>query len=117
MENITSSREVFLKSLNREQQLTMLFDMAQAARNEAARDNKEHIEIKKDMDFLKGEMRGIGMRKDKTLTTSEKVDLEFTKRNAWWVWYRDHVLGPTLSAIHTLVILAILYLAFGGKIP
>jgi hypothetical protein len=116
-DEIPTSKRVFLSSLSREEQLGTLFDWCQSLSSHKAQDTKEHFDIRKDVTFLKGEISGIGRRKDKTLTTSENIRVEINKQNAAFIWYRDHVLASTLSAVQTIIILAILYLAFGGKIP
>lgn len=118
-DDIRTSKNVFLSSLTRVEQLGMLFDMVLDARNWQASHTKHHLEnTDNDIKFMKGEIQGIGRRKNgETLTTSKKFEIEFTKRNAALIWYRDKVLAPTLSAIHTIIILAILYFVFGGRIP
>lgn len=118
MSEPSTSKQVFLSSLSREEQLGTLWDMYQAVSNRQSKDTKEHIAIKNDLHFLKGEVAGIGRRNGHpTLTTSQKIDVAITKRSAALIWYRDKVLAPTLSALHLLIVMAILYLAFGGKIP
>jgi hypothetical protein len=119
-----SSRNVFLKSLSREEQLGMLYDMAQSNRgnikSESANNKREHISMRDDIHFIKGEVEGIGRRHNNTdpsLSTSQKINQALSSRSASWIWYRDKVLAPTLAAVHTLIIMAILYLAFGGKLP
>jgi len=115
-----TSKKVFLAGLAREEQLGTLWDMCQSIRSEQASDRKERINTRNEMTYLKGEVDGIGRRngrKQVTLTTSEKIDVAITKRSVVWIWYRDRVLAPTLAAVHTIVIMAILYLSFGGKLP
>ncbi len=116
---ITVAKVSFLTQLTREEQLSTLWDLCQSNRNEQVKDKKEHVEIKKDLDFVRGEITGIGRRQNTSpsLTTSQKINTALEKRSIAWVWYRDKVLAPTLSAVHTLIIMAILYLAFGGKLP
>jgi len=115
----TTSKNVFLKSLTREEQLGTLFEWCQSNTSRQAKDIREHDGIKKEINLLKGEIQGIGRRNNinPSLTTSQKIDVLITKKNAGWIWYRDKVLAPTLSAVHTIIILYILYSAFGGKIP
>ncbi len=116
----TIAKVSFLTQLSREEQLSTLWDLCQANRNEQARDKKEHVEIKKDLDFVRGEITGIGRRQNTnpSLTTSQKINSALEKRSVAWIWYRDKVLAPTLAAVHTLIIMALLYLAFsGGKLP
>jgi hypothetical protein len=115
--NDNDQRRVFL-AMPRNEQLAMLYDMIAYNRNELATDKSDHVAMKDDIKFMKNELIGIGMRgKDDTLTTTQKFDAKFEKRAAWFIWYRDRVLAPTLSAVHTLIIMAVLYLAFGGKLP
>jgi len=119
MSDVTTSKKVFLSSLTREEQLGTLWDMCQSIRTEQATDRKERIKMREDMTYIKGEITGIARRNGNspTMTTSQKIDVAITKKSAAWLWYRDRVLAATLAAVHTLVIMAILYLAFGGKIP
>ena len=120
MTGAPTSKKVFLTGLTSEEQLGTIWDMCQSIRSEQASDRKERIDTRNEMTYLKGEVDGIAHRnggKQITLTTSQKIDVAITKRSVVWVWYRDRVLAPTLAAVHTLVIMAILYLAFGGKIP
>lgn len=89
-------------------------------RNELAIAKKRIIELEDEVNYLKGELVGIAMRRhddDETLTTTQKLNLEIERRFKGWVWYRDRILAPTLAAIHTLIILAILYMAFREQLP
>ena len=105
-----TSKKVFLSSLTREQQLGMLFDMCQALSNSQAIDGKDHVLIKQDIIYLKGELAGIGRRgADPTLDTEEKFENLMSKRFDWSVWFRDKV----LPQIVTLMVLAVLALTFG----
>lgn len=109
----TDQRRVFLR-LAREEQVGTLYDMLSYVRAELAKDVNEHIALRADITFIKGELQGIGRRgNDETLSTTAKFDAEFEKRSRVWVWYRDKVLSPTLSQMHSLIILAILALTFG----
>lgn len=69
--------------------------------------------------LLKRELEGISHRKSDTvpLNTEQKIQMVLEKKSVTWIWYRDRVLASTLSAVHTVIILAILYFVFGGKIP
>jgi hypothetical protein len=51
------------------------------------------------------------------LNTEQKIQIALEKKSVTWIWYRDKVLAPTLSTLHTLIILALLYFVFGGKLP
>ena len=108
-----TSRHAFL-SLPEEDKMGLLFDWMQSVSNTQARNVKERIKLEEEINYVKGEVAGIGRRKE---TTSEKIRLELSKQNVLWVWFRDKVLPGTLSAILTIVTLAVLYEAFGGKIP
>lgn len=118
-EKTQTSRNVFLKMLSREEQLGTLYDLVTSSKNEQAKDIRQHDKMREDINFLRGELSGIGMRGqgNPSLTTYQKINEALTSRSATWVWYRDRVLAPTLAAVHTLIIMAILYLAFGGKLP
>ena len=120
-EDTLSSKKVFLSSLTREEQLSVLWDNGQYLKNEQAKDKRDHIKIRQELDFVKGEVQGIGRRgkfeTHPTMTTSQKISLAINNRAATWIWYRDKVLAPTLAAVHTIIILALLYFIFGGVIP
>lgn len=99
----------------------MLYDMVMDARNWQAVHGKTHLEqIDRRLDLLAGELRGIGMRRNgngETLTTSKKFDIEFTKRNAPWIWFRDKVMPNLVTWFLIIILTGILYTSFGGTLP
>ena len=84
-------------------------------RNEIAIREKRIIELESEVVFLKGEIKGVGHRK--LQNTTDKINIAMERRFAAFVWYRDRVLPSTLSAVQTAIVLAILYLSFGGQLP
>lgn len=85
-------------------------------RSENARLKKQIIKLEEEKAFLQGEIRGIGHRKlaqgdDETLTTTDKIKFALEKNSQNWIWYRDRVLAPTLAALQTGLVFALLYLA------
>ncbi len=111
-------RRVFM-GMARPDQLATLWDQDAYFRGELAKKDIQVIALQDDLKFIKGELAGMGRRntRDETLTTTQKFNSMMERRFVWWVWYRDRVLASTLSAVHTLIIMAILYLAFGGRLP
>lgn len=84
-------------------------------RGENARLRKQVIKLEEEKAFLQGEIRGIGHRKlagDDVKTTTDKIKFAIEKNSQSWIWYRDRVLAPTLAALHTGLVFALLYLAF-----
>lgn len=94
----------------------------QDLRAENARLQRKVIELEGDLrrlesdnNFLKGEIKGVGHRKRDS--TTDKINLAFERRLYIGRIYVDRVLLPSLGQVHTIIILAILYLVFGGKLP
>lgn len=83
-------------------------------RSENANLIKQNIELRAENKYLRDELKGIGHRSP---TTSEKISLEVERRFALFVWVRDRILAPTLANVTTIIVTAILYLAFGGTFP
>ena len=115
-DGIASRRYEFMR-LTEKQRFERLFEvqMNMAANN--AVNSKLLADAIQEIQFLKGEMDGISRRKEDTLSTGDRIDAALNKRNPLGRYYVERVLPGTLTAIQTAVILAILYLAFGGKIP
>ncbi len=103
-----------------------LHGMIAYLRNEQAIDKRSILVLQSSLNIIQatlnkieGELQGIGYRKqsEETMTTTQKFNLAMEKRFTGWTWYRDRVLAPTLAAAHTIVLLALLALAFGVKMP
>ena len=116
LQDSSDQRKVFLGLLP-EEQFRMLYDMVAYIRSKQAEEIKDHLNFKKDLKYLEGELRGVGRRKEISLTTSQKITNALDKRSAAWIWVRDRVIAPTLSYLLTLITSGILYLIFGGKLP
>lgn len=84
-------------------------------RNENAILQRRIIELEADNNFLKGELKGVGFRRRES--TTDKINLAMERRMYWLRIYAEKILIPSLAQVHTIIILAILYLAFGGKVP
>lgn len=84
-------------------------------RNDNALLQKRILELERENGFLKGELRGVGHRK--LQTTTDKINLVVERRLYWLHVYVEKILIPSMAQVHTLIIMAILYLSFGGKIP
>lgn len=90
---------------------------ARDLRSENARLKKQVLKLEEEKAYLQGEIRGIGYRKlaageNDERTTTDKIKFAIEQNSVAWVWYRDRVLAPTLAALHTGVVFALLYLAF-----
>lgn len=115
MQDTSDQKKVFLR-LPRDEQIQMLFDMVEYVRSELANDKKQHIDFSGDLKYVKGELQGLGRRKE-TLTTSQKFSALMDKRLMAWIWFRDKVLSGTLQYVFTIIVVGMLYLVFGGKLP
>lgn len=102
-----TAKAVFL-AMNRNDQLLAMLGMLSWNRSETARLSKEVIEIKSDIKQIKRE----GRSNDKTLTTSEKINLSLEKRFRFWV----PILQYVLSTVTVIVILWLLRGAFGVNV-
>lgn len=111
--------------LSREDQLKTLHSMIAYVRSEQANDKRIILGLQEQVTtlnstikYLEGELEGIGMRRtEDTTTTSQKIQVAFSNQFAFLIWYRDKVLPSTVAAIQTIILTAILWLAFGGKVP
>lgn len=112
----SDQRKVFLR-LSAREQIGMLWDMLAYVRSKQADNLNDHDRFEREINYIKREMSGISRRRENTLTTSQKIDVELNKRSIMWLWYRDKILANTLSLIQATVVLGILYLVFGGKLP
>ena len=108
--------------LSRQEQVDTLHAMISYVRSEQANDKKIFIEMRnqiagleKTVDYLRGELKGIGMRgpQEESVSTSQKIQAVMEKRFAFW----RPIVQNALSMFVNTVLIALLYLAFGGKIP
>jgi hypothetical protein len=121
MEELDRDSQLVFGRLPREEQIKALHSMLAYVRKEQANDKRAIIDMQNKMTslvednrYLKGELAGISMRRrDDNLSTVEKIQFAFDKKFEFWKPISQHVVGVMLDA----VILAVLYLAFGGKIP
>jgi len=127
------ARETFL-SMSREDQLLVILSMEGSNSNRLAVVEKSQIGFGQDLDSFKQELRIVRADREKReqrdrqklygdlegddeMSTTQKVARaiaqEFAKRFDMWAWFRDRV----LPSVITLIVLAVLYLTFGGKLP
>jgi len=96
-------------SLSREEQIGTLFDMLLQHKSDTANEQRARIEISNEIQFIKGELKGVARRKDRTFTTTDKIKNMFASRFDTWGWFRDRVLPGLIQ----LFIVGLLYLVFG----
>jgi hypothetical protein len=103
--------------MSREDQLTVILAMEGSNSNRLAVVEKWQIEFEKDKNVYRRQREDREKNDDDLMTNTQKmakiVAQEFAKRFDFWSWFRDRIL-PTVV---TIIVLAILYMAFGGKIP
>lgn len=106
----------FLRMTDQEK-MAALYDMVTFIRNDMANLKKNIIEIRNDFETFQRETRKVRqMREEREAeeeTTIDKIEKVLSKRFDAWVYFRDRIL-PTIL---TLIITALLYVAFGGKVP
>lgn len=106
----------FLRMTDQEK-MAALYDMISFIRNDVAMVKKSFIELRNDFDTFQRETRSVRqMREEKEQneeTTIDKIEKVLSKRFDAWVYFRDRIL-PTIL---TLIITALLYVTFGGKMP
>lgn len=112
-----STRRYEFMKLTEKQRFERLFDIQINMAANRAVDSKLLADAIQDIQFVKGELDGISRRKEDTLSTGERIDAALSKRNPVGKWYMDKVLPSTVATIQTAIVLALLYLAFGGKLP
>jgi len=121
MEFIEANRDAKKVFINMpvDEQTKTLYDMVLFLRSQQASGQKEHVDFKDDIKYLKRELRGIGRRAadEKTLTTTEKIEFAIKKRSFWLEWFRDKVLPNLVTWFLIIVLTGILYTSFGGKLP
>lgn len=127
------AKKVFL-NMPREEQLLAILGMIAYTNSVLANVQKEQIEQRAALNSFKDEVRnsreerkqiekdladklGVDFRftdpEDETLTTTQKVMAVIARRLDFW----KPILQHSISIVLDIVILALLYLAFGGKLP
>lgn len=113
------------KDLSTGEQMEILYDMLAYVRGEIAGTKKVQIIMKDEFENFQREARAYrGQREKKEITheseignTTQKIikvyAQEMAKRFDFWSWARDRILPTILTAI----ILGVLYLVFGGRLP
>lgn len=103
------AKKVFL-SMQRDEQLLAILGMQAWMREEQSKIMRRVIDIERDLHTKKGSNY---REDDRKLTTSQKIMNVLTKRFDFWL----DIFKGVLQTVLTVVTLAILYLAFGGKLP
>ena len=117
-EDLIEDQKVAFLSMRQEEQLAALFGMLAYIRSDLANVKKEQIGFGQDLDSFKRELRDVRITREKKeqerqQNTDQKIDAALSKRFDFWVYLRDRV----LPGIITLILLAVLYLTFGGQMP
>lgn len=115
MDNDYDRQRAFMRLTERERferLYTMLMNMAA---NQAVY-VKNLADARADLDIYKRALDGISHRKDDTLSTNEKIEQALSKQGIFLKWYAEKVLPSTVAAVQTIIVLAVLALAFGVKI-
>jgi len=118
LENKDARRAFF--AMSSQDQRETFYDMLVFIRSQQAQRDKTIANIRSDIQALERAFRQVGRRADApTLTTSQKIDVALSKTTFYvaWVWFRDKVLPNLVTSILLVVIMALLYTAFGGTIP
>jgi len=117
IETSRDAKKVFF-AMEVDAQIEALYTMILFLRSQQATGQKEHVEMQRDIRSILRELGGIGRRnQDRTLTTSQKINLALEKRGMAWVWFRDKVLPNLVTWFLIIVLTGILYTSFGGKLP
>jgi len=117
-EDLTEDQKATFLSMRQEEQLAALFGMLAYIRSDLANVKKEQIGFGQDLNSFKRELRDVRitrekMEQERQQNTDQKIDAALSKRFDFWVYLRDRI----LPSIITLILLAILYLTFGGPTP
>ena len=97
------------QAMSEEDKLNALYDMIRYIRGKLASLEKELIGFQGDVLIYRQQRE----EREKTMTTTEKIGQELQSR--FGLWYK--IGANVLDKIITVIVLAILYLAFGGKMP
>lgn len=108
-------RKMFV-TLEREEQLLIIFSMESSNSNRLALVEKRHIEFEEELrQYRKNREQRESEHHQSIEDTTEKIRLAIKdamgQRFDWGIYFRDKILPTILTAIS----LGILYLVFGGK--
>lgn len=112
MDESVDRRRVFLRLTERER-FEALFDALAFQNQQRALLEKKVSGIEFEVDYLKTEIAGIGRRREGVATTQDKISFELARRFEFW----KPVLQRTIGDVLAVVVLTLLYLSFGGKLP
>jgi len=117
-EELSEDQKIAFLKMPQEEQLAALFGMLAYVRSDLANIKKEQIGFGQDLDSFKRELRNVRitrekMEQERQQNTDQKIEAALSKRFDFWVYLRDRV----LPGIITLILLAVLYLTFGGQAP
>jgi len=116
--DLTEDQKAAFLNMEQEEKLAALFGMLAYIRSDLANVKKEQIGFGQDLDSFKRELRNVRIAREKLeqerqQNTDQKIEAALSKRFDFWVYLRDRV----LPGIITLILLAVLYLTFGGQVP
>jgi len=117
-EDLTEDQKATFLGMRQEEQLAALFGMLAYIRSDLANVKKEQIGFGQDLNSFKRELRDVRvtrekMEQERQQNTDQKIDAALSKRFDFWVYLRDRI----LPSVITLILLAVLYLTFGGQAP
>src|SRR4030065_2191159 len=117
-EDLTEDQKVAFLSSSKEEKLAALFGRLAYIRSDLANVKKEQIGFGQALNSFKRELRDVRitrekMEQERQQNTDQKIEAALSKRFDFWVYLRDRV----LPSIITLILLAVLYLTFGGQVP
>jgi len=115
-----NAKKVFL-AMPREEQLLAILGMIAYLRSEIANMKMDQIDYRMEretrerklVDILDTSPKFKSMSSDQKQTTMDKILVLLNSKVDFWVWARDKVLPQIL----TVIVLGILYLVFGEKLP
>src|SRR3970040_335225 len=113
---LTEDQKVAFLAMAREEQLAALFGMLAYIRSDLANVKKEQIGFGQDLNSFKRELRDVRitrekMEQERQQNTDQKIDAELSSSFDFWVYIRARV----VPSIIKLILLADLYLRFGGE--
>src|SRR5574339_400198 len=106
------AKSVFIK-MPRDEQLLAILGMQAWMRSEQANLTKRVIDLERDVRGMRKADSKYYREDDNKLSTSEKIINVLTKRFDFWL----DIIKGTLQYVITFIIMALLYLSFGGKLP
>jgi hypothetical protein len=117
LKNLDDDAKATFLGMSREDQLLVVLSMEGSNSNRLAVVEKWQIDFERESKVYRRQREQREGSDDDLMTNTQKmakiVANELAKRFDFWSWFRDRIL-PTVI---TVIVLAVLYMAFGGKIP